>query len=265
MKYLFICFFAMLVKCDPSSEEWKLIRNIDLGDVTPIGLTILNEHIWISDGDHNQLVAFSQEGTLLKVVENFERPMHIDNDGTTLFIPEYGSDNIIKMENGKRTNFEIPDSLDAPAGIAIYHNEIAIADFYNHRILFYNGDDWMSIGKEGKAAAEFYYPTDIFIGPEKIFVADAYNNRIQIFDKKGNHLQIVGAKEKINAATGIFATLDEIFITDFENDRVLSFDHKGKLKQVFTEGISKPTDILVKDNLLYIANYKGKNLLTFKK
>lgn len=255
----------MLVKCDPSSDEWKLIANIDLGAVTPIGLTILDENIWISDGDHNQLVAFSQEGNIIEVVENFERPMHIDNDGTTLFIPEYGSDKIVKLENGKKTNFEIPDSLDAPAGIAIYNNEIAIADFYNHRILFFDGDDWISIGKEGKAAAEFYYPTDIFIGPEKIFVADAYNNRIQVFDKKGHHLQIIGTDQKINAATGIFATVDEIFITDFENDRVLSFNHKGKLKQEFSEGISKPTDILVKENILIIANYKGKNLLAFKK
>ena len=35
----------------------------------------------------------------------------------------------------------------------------AIADFYNHRILFGNKGDWISFGKEGKAEGEFYYPT----------------------------------------------------------------------------------------------------------
>jgi len=33
---------------------------------------------------------------------------------------------------------KIPDSLDAPAGVALYEEEIAIADFYNHRILYFN-------------------------------------------------------------------------------------------------------------------------------
>ena len=265
MKYLYICLFAVIASCSHSADEWKPVGNMDLGEITPIGLTIQNNHLWISDGDHNQVVKVGLQGEILSTITDFERPMHLGNDGTSLFIPEYGSDNIVKLENGKKTIFTIPDSLDAPAGIDLYEKEIAIADFYNHRVLYFDGKSWNSIGKEGKAAGEFYYPTDVSIGKDKIFIADAYNNRIQVFDKKGNPLQIIGTEEKINAATGIFATADEIFITDFENNRVLSYNHEGVLKQVFVEGINKPTDILVADDLLYIANYKGKNILSFKK
>lgn len=265
MKYLYIGLLAFLAGCSHSSDEWKPVGNMDLGEITPIGLTIQDGHLWISDGDHNQVVKVSLQGEILTTINDFERPMHLGNDGTAVYIPEYGSDNIVKLENGERTILTIPDSLDAPAGIDLYQQEIAIADFYNHRILFFDGKNWNSIGKEGKAAGEFYYPTDIHIGSDKIFVADAYNNRIQVFDKNGNSLQVIGTEDKINAATGIFATPDEIFITDFENDRVLSYDHEGVRKQIFTEGINKPTDILVEGDLLYIANYKGKNLLSFRK
>ena len=69
----------------------------------------------------------------------------------------------------------------------------------------------------------------------------------------------------MNAATGIFANEKEVFITDFENDRVLTYNHKGELQQVISENIDKPTDLVIKDDILYIANYKGKSLLKMKK
>lgn len=264
MKYLYLSILSVLVGCSQSSGEWEPVGKIDLGAITPIGLTMQNDQLWVSDGDHNQLVKINQEGKVLETIKGFERPMHLDSDGTMLYIPEYGSDNIVQLENGEKTIFEIPDSLDAPAGIAIYRDEIGIADFYNHRILYYDGKNWNAMGSEGRAAGELYYPTDVSINKDKIFVADAYNNRIQVFDKKGNYQQVIGTEEKINAATGIFVTAEEIFITDFENDRVLSYDHTGTLKQIFSDGIDKPTDILVAEKTLYIANYKGKNILTFR-
>jgi len=196
---------------------------------------------------------------------DFERPMHIDIEKGTIYIPEYGSDQIIKYSNDEKSTMEVPDSLDAPAGIDIHNKEIAIADFYNHRIVYFNGKDWRTFGKEGKKVGELYYPTDVQILSNKIVVADAYNNRIQIFDKDGNSIQTIGESEKMNAATGIFANENELFITDFENDRVLAYNHKGELQQIISENIDKPTDLVIKDDILYIANYKGKNILKMKK
>ena len=75
---------------------------------------------------------------------------------------------------------KLPDSLDAPAGVDRYKNEIALADFYHHRVLYFNGNEWITIGKKGNELGELNYPTDIQILKDKIVVADAYNNRIQI-------------------------------------------------------------------------------------
>jgi len=264
-KYVLALFLIYSISsCNNDTKEWSYVKTIDLGSTTPIGLTALEGHLWVSDGDNNQLVHLDSEGKVLFKEEGFERPMHIASDGKSIYVPEYGKDQITIFNGKERSQLNLVDSLDAPAGIHIEDGQIAIADFYNHRILFKNQNEWISFGKEGKADGEFYYPTDVHIANNKIYVADAYNNRIQVFDTEGNHKMTIGKEEKINAATGIYVSSSQVFITDFENDRVLVYDLEGKLVQEITEELEKPTDILLENESLYIANYKGKNLMVFK-
>ncbi len=251
-----------LISCN-QEINWTKTKSIDLGKVTPIGLTYANGNIWLADGDHNQIVEMNLEGVVQKVYEGFERPMHIDSQEDAVYIPEYGTDNISILKDGQKSVMEIQDSLDAPAGVAIYKNERAIADFYNHRILYFNGTKWMSFGEEGKARGEFYYPTDVQITKDKIYVADAYNNRAQVFDKNGTAELVIGNTDKLNAATGIYVSSKQMFLTDFENNRVLVYDLKGKLTQTIEGDFEKPTDILMIDKQIYISCYKSKELVVY--
>jgi hypothetical protein len=188
--------------------------------------------------------------------------MHIASLENVLYVPLYGNDIIARIAKKAVLTMPLTDSLDAPAGVSVYGKERAIADFYNHRILYSeDGQDYISIGRQGKADGEFYYPTDVQITEDHIWVADAYNNRVQVFDKSGIFEKSVGAAQHINAATGIYVSGTELFITDFENNRVLVFDHDGILKQVIEEGVEKPTDILEYEGILYITNYKSGKLL----
>lgn len=265
MRYIFLIFITILFfQCQPAEKEWTYNRTIDLGTVTPIGLTQLGEHLWIADGDHNQLVHIDKTGKVLKTYDGFERPMHLDADGDQLYVPEYGKDQITIFSPDKIAVVEIQDSLDAPAGVDIFELEIAIADFYNHRVLYKNADNWISIGKKGKVDGDFHYPTDVQITSNKIYVADAYNNRIQVFDKSGKHLLTFGETEKMNAATGIYVSDQQVFVTDFENDRVLIYDLAGVLQQTLNTGLEKPTDILQVDNEIWVANYKGKDIRIYQ-
>ena len=264
-KYLLtLGIFFFLIACQNNSIEWTYQRTIDLGNTTPIGLTIIDNHIWVADGDNNQLVHLNESGKILFTEDGFERPMHIGSDGQSIYVPEYGKDQITIFKGKDRMFLPLADSLDAPAGIHYASGKFAIADFYNHRILFGSEDNWISFGKEGKAEGEFYYPTDVHIANQKIYVADAYNNRVQVFGLDGSFIQSIGKEDKMNAATGIYVD-NEVYITDFENDRVLIYSLEGKLVQVIEENLDKPTDIFLKDDVLYIANYKGKNLTLYKK
>ncbi|HET8737469.1 MAG TPA: NHL repeat-containing protein [Pricia sp.] len=259
---------AVFLSCQPKEETttiWRHQKTLQLDSINPIGIAEANGNLWLSDGDHNRLVKIAPDGKILKTIDSLDRPMHIAVIDSTLFVPEYGKDAISIFGHKGRSQLLLNDSLDAPAGVSVYGSERAIADFYNNRILYTGGGDggWISFGKEGKAEGEFYYPTDVQITQDKIWVADAYNNRVQVFDKKGKFLQMMGQDQKMNAATGIHVTEKEVFVTDFENDRVLVFDRQGNLKQEISEDIAKPTDILVMDDTLYVLNYRRGSISTF--
>lgn len=274
MKY-FIGVLAVLIfaSCQekPATEmRWVHTKTIQLDGINPIGIAKGDDGIWLSDGDHNRVVLVDEEGVFQKSIDSLDRPMHIDHSDGRLFIPQYGNDEVVDYDYSSEENIlpnivRSADSLDAPAGVSKIGSEFAIADFYKNRIHYSNnGTNWITFGKEGNADGDFYYPTDVQITKEKIWVADAYNNRLQVFDKKGKHLNTIGVDQKMNAATGIFVTESEVFSTDFENDRVLVFDLDGAYKQELKESISKPTDMMVIDRLLYVTNYKGKSLSVFE-
>ncbi len=256
-----------LSACKPKPElpkEWALVQSTTLEGVNPIGIAQVDGQLWLSDGDHNRLVRLNDLGQITATIDSLDRPMHIDAFEGVLFVPQYGSDNIATFSNGNQGVMALKDSLDAPAGIAVMDKERAIADFYNNRILYFNGGEWISFGKEGKGNGEFYYPTDVQITAENIWVADAYNNRVQVFDKRGNFIKMMGQDQKMNAATGIYISESEVFVTDFENNRVLVMDLDGQLKQVLKESVQKPTDILIMNGTLYVINYPTGTLNSYQ-
>ena len=268
MKYIYTVVLGLLfvVSCKEKEQlpkEWVFAKTIQLDGVNPIGITELNGKLWLSDGDHNRLVQIDAEGKIEQTVDSLERPMHIDANGETIFIPQYGADNIATLKTGVLGALTLKDSLDAPAGVSVLGKQKAIADFYNNRILYADGNEWISFGKEGKAEGEFYYPTDVQITDSLIWVADAYNNRVQAFDKKGNFVKMIGQDQKMNAATGIFVSDTEVFATDFENNRVLVFDHDGTLKQEISKHIEKATDLMIFNKELYVINYRNGKINVF--
>lgn len=274
MKYIYLLVLGLLLvaSCkekDALTKEWVFAKTIQLDGVNPIGITEVDGKLWLSDGDHNRLVQIDANGKIEQIVDSLERPMHIDVSENILFVPLYGSDEIFNYNPLEQTSqlpvFDYPkDSLDAPAGISVLGSEKAIADFYNNRILYADGNEWISFGKEGKAEGEFYYPTDVQLTDSLIWVADAYNNRVQAFDKKGNFVKMMGQDQKLNAATGIFVSEKEVFVSDFENDRIMVFDLNGTLKQELSKNIEKATDMLLVKNALYVINYRNGQINIFE-
>lgn len=226
---------------------------------------VIDQHIWISDGDNNRVVVVTKDGDNVKTIDEIERPMHLDIIDGVAYVPSYGSDDILMMNGDIIDTLQVDVELEAPAGVSKVGDHIAIADFYNNQVAIYNGSSWKKIGKKGRGPLEFNYPTDVQIMGEKIYVADAYNNRIQILDLDGNHLKTIGEDQGMNAATGIYTDGIDIYITDFENDRILIFDMEGKLVQMMDQGLNKPTDLIIDEGKLYVANYKGRYISIYEK
>ena len=148
--------------------------------------------------------------------------------------------------------------------MAIAENTIAVADFYNHRIILQHNGQTTTIGYEGHGPGELYYPTDVDLAQGMVYVADAYNNRVQVFDTDGNILRIVGERDSIQVATGLVVNQEKIYVTDFEGNRVLVYLQDSLLDQIITDSLSSPTDIAIAEGFMYVANYESKTIAVFK-
>jgi len=253
-----------LLSCsDSKTPRWIFKEQIQLNDIAPVGIAGDGEALWLSDPDNNRVVKTDLKGNITEKITNLQRPMHITFSEGNLFVPEYLTDTIRIIENNKQSFLPISSKLNAPAGIAVDDNIIAIADFYNHRVIFKDGEKENPIGKEGHDQGELYYPTDVAIHNNMIYVADAYNNRVQVFDKQGNRLQIIGEQDNINVATGIALANEQLFVTDFEGNRVLVYDLNGELVQTLSKQFGQPADVIIKNNVAVVINYKGKSLVKF--
>ena len=262
MKYFLVAvIFTTIAGC--GSSGWKLNREIKLTDITPLGLVADNRGLWVSDVTGNRVVLLDFNGKILTVVDNLERPMHIALHHDTIYVPEYTNDSITAIGQYGVVPIPIAEMLDGPAGIAADDNTLAIADFYNNRILLKKNDRLYRLGKEGHNAGELYYPTDVAFYHGKIYVADAYNNRVQVFDEAGQSLQIIGDGDGIQVATGITVDEQSVFVTDFEGNRILIYDLEGALRYILYDSLNKPTDLVVYQNKLYVANYGGNSIVEF--
>ena len=136
------------IGCNKPLKQWQFEKELKLENVHPIGGAILNDELWLSDGDGNRLVKITEDGRVVDEIKGLERPMHIDVFDNMIFVPEYGKDVISVYNNKVRDSLvEIP-LLDAPSGFSKYNKELAIADFYNNSIHFYNGSEWIKIGEK---------------------------------------------------------------------------------------------------------------------
>lgn len=263
-KVLYIILAAVVLQsCKKKSNRWEFDYQIELDHVKPIGVAILNDTLWISDAEGNRIVQITEIGEILKEEKGFERPMHISSFKNGLAIPEYGKDVITYFENDISKVLESP-ILDAPSGVDFYKGTFGVADFYHHKVHFNNGSTWMSFGEKGKGNGQFHYPTDIHIDDALLYVADAYNHRIQVFDKQGTFIKLMAEDLGINAATGIFSKDKNVFVTDFENHRVLVLGRSGEQQQVLTEYLSNPVDVIVFKKKLYVLNFKSGTISVFK-
>lgn len=104
---------------------------------------------------------------------------------------------------------------------------------------------WGSTGKIGVWAGEFNYPTDVALDSNGVlYVADGYNDRIQVFGRDGKLLRKWGGPFAMNIFgpfDGWFATVtrvtvdnsDEVFVADFYNHRIQKFTADGEFLTSF--------------------------------
>ncbi len=92
-----------------------------------------------------------------------------------------------------------------------------------------------SWGGKGDAPGQFNEPTGIAVAGGEVFVSDARNGRIQVFDFEGRFRRQIGAPGeapgKLGRPMNLAISRGELYVADYWNDRIEVFSLAGKYRR----------------------------------
>lgn len=91
-------------------------------------------------------------------------------------------------------------------------------------------------GGKGAAPGQFNDPTGIAIAGAEVFVSDARNGRIQVFDLDGRFLRAFGTPGanagELGRPMNLFVRGSELYVPEFFSDRIQVFDLSGRSRRI---------------------------------
>jgi DNA-binding beta-propeller fold protein YncE len=146
----------------------------------------------------------------------------------------------------------------------------------NHRVQKFtsNGTFVLQFGAFGTAAGEFQRPSGITWCEGRLYVADAFNNRIQVFSEEGEFLEVLGSS---NDAVSLHYPYDiaaaergDLYVVEYGAGRVSKLDRSGRLLGRFgTTGtddgcFSTPWGLSVCGKSVYVADTGNRRVVELK-
>ena len=254
----------LFFSCTDAPPALQFEAEFILSNVSPVGIASQKEGLLLSDPAHNRLLRVNWTGQPFDTLTGIRRPMHLSSRGDSVLIAEYLSDRILLLNGDSLFPLSVDTTLNAPASAIIAREWVAVADFYNHRISLSQGSSVRYIGREGHGPGQLYYPTDLGFHKGKLYVADAYNHRVQVFDLEGNPIQLIGTEDSIRVAAGLDLSGELLAVTDFEGNRVLVYNLDGELLQVLSNHLDHPTDVLFNRGRLFVTNYGSGTIAMYR-
>lgn len=123
-----------------------------------------------------------------------------------------------------------------------------------------------SWGGQGSAEGEFHDPTGIAVTDTEVFVSDARNSRIQVFDKQGNFKRAFG-QDALERPMNLEIARNRLYVPDYFQDVIHVFTLEGEYVQaiVAQDGLNSPGGVAVKpDGTLLVADTYGHRVVHLK-
>ncbi len=164
------------------------------------------------------------------------RGLALDESGTALFIANSDSNKVMKVDLAGTTLWSVgakgsgTGQFHWPAGLALdtVRNRLYVADAYNHRIAVLNpvnGQTLSTFGEKGEGPGQLglgQYASLALDAAGNLYVSEATNGRVQVFDPDGKPLTTIGRKG--GGGIGQWTNLSGIAIW---NNRLFVVDTNG--------------------------------------
>ena len=129
----------------------------------------------------------------------------------------------------------------------------------------------LSWGERGTGPGQFHDPTGIAVAGGEVFVADARNARIQVFDHDGRFLRQFGERGETPGRLGrpmnLTVAMNELYVADYWTDRIEVFDVGGAHKRTIGRPgsgqgeFNAPGGVAVAENGdLYVADFYNQRI-----
>jgi len=263
--------------------------------------------VYVTDSGNHRVQKFTRDGAFVlqwgsagTEPGHFKKPAGIAIAENAVYVSDYFADTVQQFtHNGKfltrwGQSGSQPGELDSPAGIAVGPDgSIYVTDDYNFRVQRFTPDGrvlkvWGQKGKVNSVISalnvllpedlegSFYYPARLTVGPDhRIYVADSYNNRIQVFTEEGKFVRKWGGMGlrggRFRVASGLaFDRGGRLYIADFYNNRVQVFspdgDYLGQLgASPNNPDMDGPTSVAVSpDGNIYVVDFHHNRILWFQ-
>lgn len=203
----------------------------------PYAVAWAGDDILVTDPDAGRVARISEKNRLTFSERGlFMNPIGIASCGPGIVVSDSATGKIALLDDDLRLTRWLAEDLARPTGVACSDGRIYVAETARHRLLVMEQDgDTVQLGKRGKGAGEFNFPTTIAIDGNELLVGDAMNFRIQRLDATtGRYIGEFGglgdAPGEMPRIKGVAVdTIGHVWVSDGHLDRVSLYDRDGTL------------------------------------
>lgn len=252
-----------------------------------------NKQLYVTDAGGYCIKVFDSAGKLVQTIGrpgsgndrlNYPQGIAVDANGDIYVVDSNNGRIAIFSHDGKLESSigavgGYPEAFYTPKGIFV-SDKIYACNTRNHRVSVFDKTTHQLIGSygdlgddpkdlpQGTLAYHFRLPTGVAVAPDgKIYVVDSKHGEIKVLAQDGKLLFRFGengsGEGQLNLPEGIALDRDgNVYVCDSINGRIQKFDSQGQFLGIITEGLKRPTSIVVANpNQFYVVDAELKQVI----
>lgn len=243
-------------------------------------------NIYVTDSNHHRVLVFNRTGKLLAKIGKeglgrgglkFPIGIAVAPNGNVYVIDKNQNKIVVYNAKGEVIN-EIPETLPLVANIS--GKTLYVATYANVVQFDLDGKELARWGRRGGDPGEFDFPGGVAVDSKgRVYVSDSNNLRIQILNKSGEVVRVIGQPTKPGERASVLFGLPEgivvdkegrIYVVDAFRGTIFVFNDRGKkIAELGQLGagpgkFSYPAGLAYDGNIFYVCDTRNNRIQLIK-